>query len=761
MQDTGGSTDTCPSLANTENSFADSLAGARRAASSTASKPVPKSNSFASKAAQSNTSISDGNAFASAKSRANDRVKVESRRKVDEKAKAALADRYADILQHDESSRSRPETVQLRNDDLTLAVRLPLGPIHHRPPPADPLFDYLEPTSGVRLLSRSITHEDLQDHLAERYLVRSPGELYGAARRVRGRNEWEVPVTGDWVVFGVLAERSGIRYTNPTAAKPAEEGDEDEEAYLKAENGAGKKAPVKDKEPASKRYLVFKLLDLGTRAGSSSSSSSYINVLLFESSTTSSDHVDSSTSLRTKTYAGGSGGAYESLWKEQGGALVAILNPRILPPRSNGPHASDGDVLAISPESAQSVLVVGRAKDLGSCRALRRDTGKECGGWVDLRTSGGGGEAVCEWHVKNQVKKVRAGRAELFSGTGGMQSHTGTKFGAKAMKGKGGGQGAGYDPVNKTGLLPDRPATTSINGSVVRVVGGSAAPAVYKTSTSHTRFTANDSKRSLLGRPGFADGPPLSRRYDEAQDREKRSAELLQRKRKQEEREMEKMLAGDREKGGSMGGRYLEEAKRMREAQKKKALEKAAAKTKGKKKVVEAKKAEQARAREGDESTGNSADDESGGSREGSAVARQPKRKRPFSAAAVRAIGFDPTLSSLHHRDDPEDDEAQGGKGNVGEIKAKREAAVKLLEGPGERKVNLEFPTEAEGRRRSGVDVNLGKSGKRNTVGPGIRIMPVVKAVNEDEEEEESDDDLVIEPKPMVCLHKPLAVTSS
>lgn len=734
------------------NSFRASLAGARRTASTNlAFKPVPKSTSFAVKA----PSISDGNAFASARSRSEDRAKVEEKRKVKEQEKDALARRYDDVFQAQEAGAyRRDEEVTIRNDDLTLAVKLPLGPIHHRAPPSDLLFNHLEPNSGVRLSSRLISHPDLQDHLAERYILRGPGELYGAARRVRGRNEWEVPVTGDWVVFGVLAERSGIRYTNTTGNRsqaqeeaPTQGGDDDEEAFLQEgeeESGKGKKKKAQanaTKEQSSRRYLIFKLLDLGTRTSSSASnptstSSSYVNVFLFESSTETSDHLDSETAVRTKTYAGGSGGAYESLWKEQGGAVVAILNPRIMPPKSSGPNSSDGDVLSITPESSASVLVVGRAKDLGSCRALRRDTGKECGGWVDLRTCGGG-DAVCEWHVKRQVGKVRAGRAELFIGTGGMQTHTGAKFTAKSMKagGKGaGGKGAGYDPVNKTGLLPDKPVATSINGSVVRVVGGSAQPSVYTTSTSHTRFT---SKRSSSKN----DGPP--RQFDEALDQEKETAARLQRKKAQEEREMKKMLEGDQKKGGSMGSKYLEQAERVRLEMKKKAEAKAAAakgkgKGKGKAPVPVAKK--RPAPAEDSASAGNSADDES--------LPCQPKRKRPFSAAVVRAIGFDPTLSHLCAPAD-----------RTGEIKAAtREAAMELLDGPGERKVDLEFP-EGERRRRSGVDVRrLGGKEVPARTKVGSRRKEVVAAAvraaagreRSEEEEEESDDDLVIEPKPPV-----------
>lgn len=76
------------------------------------------------------------------------------------------------------------------------------------------------------------------------------------------------------------------------------------------------------------------------------------------------------------------------------------------------PHPRD-NVLAITPSSASSVLVIGQARDLGLCRALRKD-GKSCGSWFDKTVNGESG--VCEWHVVQAVKSKRASRAEFSVG---------------------------------------------------------------------------------------------------------------------------------------------------------------------------------------------------------------------------------------------------------------------------------------------------------------------------------------------------------
>jgi minichromosome maintenance protein 10 len=70
------------------------------------------------------------------------------------------------------------------------------------------------------------------------------------------------------------------------------------------------------------------------------------------------------------------------------------------------------NVLGITPESAESALVLGYARDLGICTVQRKD-GKPCGSWTDKRTS-----EVCEYHVQTAVQRRRAGRAEFSTGYG-------------------------------------------------------------------------------------------------------------------------------------------------------------------------------------------------------------------------------------------------------------------------------------------------------------------------------------------------------
>lgn len=228
--------------------------------------------------------------------------------------------------------------------------------------------------------SRVLSHASLQDYLDARYHL-SPSLLYSIIKPGRG-NEMEVPVEADYVVIGVLAEKSGIKMTAPKATQPAPpstnaskkgkakapaddgpfpteskldqalEGDAvDEQISEEVQDEFDQRSQQRRQK---KRFIMFKLLDMRLkRDGLSSAGDSMLNLIMFEADSSravyeadSDDEVvDEQTGARMRKdekhdrrtdqriYKGGSGGAYERFWKEQNGTVVAILNPRVLKPR--------------------------------------------------------------------------------------------------------------------------------------------------------------------------------------------------------------------------------------------------------------------------------------------------------------------------------------------------------------------------------------------------------------------------------------------
>ncbi|KAJ7042899.1 hypothetical protein C8F04DRAFT_56377 [Mycena alexandri] len=187
-----------------------------------------------------------------------------------------------------------------------------------------------------------------------------------------------------------------------------------------------------------------------------------LSLLLFESDGW--DTVPQDEGRPKRVYRGGSRGAFEEMCDLKEGDVVALLNPRVLKPfqRSNDTPHPTTNILAITPESASSIMIIGRAKDLGLCGAFKRD-GKVCGSWCDKRVSD-----VCEWHVQNAVQQRRASRPEFSVGTSGMSTT------ARKQKPE-------YDPRRKGGLKPlndaSGGATYVVSGHIVG--GGNGADSMF------------------------------------------------------------------------------------------------------------------------------------------------------------------------------------------------------------------------------------------------------------------------------------------
>lgn len=99
--------------------------------------------------------------------------------------------------------------------------------------------------------------------------------------------------------------------------------------------------------------------------------------------------------------------AYKELWKTSQGTAVAVLNPSVFP-RKDG---KTGEI-SLSIDTAQKVMVLGRSKDLGTCKA-RKKNGEPCTATVNVNTC-----EFCIYHVKSEYAKM-SGRSELQSATSG------------------------------------------------------------------------------------------------------------------------------------------------------------------------------------------------------------------------------------------------------------------------------------------------------------------------------------------------------
>ncbi|KAL1408137.1 hypothetical protein Q8F55_004940 [Vanrija albida] len=392
-----------------------------------------------------------------------------------------------------------------RESDLTVSHDLRLGPGEFGPDPeGEHEWRALEPNSGIRLSSRKVTHAEVQDHLYGRYYLR-PSDLYSVIRLSKDGATYDVPVEGDWVTIAVVAERGDIKVSGMREEKDDGVGDGVET------KGKGKGKEKEQRKRVPKKYISLKLVSLPPRSktlgGRAPGGDAHLKLLLFQADD--GLHGTDDEGNVTKSYRGGSGGAYERWSNLPVGAVIALINPRVLRPlehRGRGaPHPLTLP-LALNPFSADSIVVIGQAMDMGRCTAFKAD-GQRCKDWVDTRTG-----AVCEYHVHAAITRGRSSRAEFASATTSMAL---TTFTPKQIAA---GTADKFDPRKKTGLLPRNGAMSAPRGPEN---GGGGATYVVGTRVARTGTTPG-------GIPAFGDAH-LSERLGRSQaEKRKRKAEEAQ-----------------------------------------------------------------------------------------------------------------------------------------------------------------------------------------------------------------------------------------
>ncbi|WFC96722.1 hypothetical protein MBRA1_003385 [Malassezia brasiliensis] len=306
----------------------------------------------------------------------------------DERA-AREASRSASFARH-----ARPDA---RNERLELVEELTRGPRPYEPRPDDPELRTYEPNARTALRSRRLAHAELEAYLDARYVI-TPSLFYSLVHRTGSTADYvapahgamdgdlEMPLYGDWVLFAVMGEKSTLRYTAAPADDPPDAPQEGT-AFERAN-------PVR---PARK-FFGCKLLDLNTdvvQKHRQLPGDCVLHMLLF----------DDTPSQRG---AAGEASAFAKLWKEHDGALLAILNPRILKPRKGQPK----NLVTVTPRSGDAVLVIGQADAYAQCTARKKD-GKRCNAFVVRGTN----HEVCDYHLEHAVMGRLRSRMEFASGT--------------------------------------------------------------------------------------------------------------------------------------------------------------------------------------------------------------------------------------------------------------------------------------------------------------------------------------------------------
>ncbi|KAF2135904.1 uncharacterized protein K452DRAFT_280780 [Aplosporella prunicola CBS 121167] len=240
------------------------------------------------------------------------------------------------------------------------------------------LFD---PYSGIHLSKRSLSHNVLSRAFSGKEIYHLPRLL----QTVKGPNYEPPDVEADYVVMGVIAQKSQPRNTKNQRKIVSSTEDDDEEHGNRS------------------KFMVLRLIDFKWE----------IDLFLFDT-------------------------AFQAFWKLTPGTLVAVLNPSIMPPRDR----NTGQFSLKLGSSEDTILEIGNSRDLGFCKSIKKD-GEKCGTWIDKRKT-----EFCEFHVYLQVEKHKRGRMEVNTMTGfgsGPKGQKGSYSKGNGGGSGGGGGGGGYD----------------------------------------------------------------------------------------------------------------------------------------------------------------------------------------------------------------------------------------------------------------------------------------------------------------------------
>ncbi|KDN37661.1 hypothetical protein K437DRAFT_270809 [Tilletiaria anomala UBC 951] len=363
-----------------------------------------------------------------------------------------------------------------RDEQMRINEMVPLGPTEFNAPDDDPTWEKVEPYSNIALKRRYFAHDAMHLLYKDRRQVQT-SMLYSIARlrphtgwhgRFAADGAYELPFGNEeWVLITVIIGKSAIQLSRKLSKEVREEKVDDRLEL----HGQQTKSYARQ---GQRKFFLASLMDLrragGYRRGMGPGGDDELEMLLLESDTRIDKdlarvkresglelegHVgDSLQKTKYDSFAGGSGGAFEKLHKEPEGTVIAIVNPRILPQRETHRWGGkDSKMLTVTPRSASSVIIIGKAEDFATCEATKRN-GERCSAFVDVRVRSSrdgkaGAGSICMFHQERAIERGRTHRPEFASAGPTSSSGPGERGGSRWMKrGRDGGgfNGGGEAP---------------------------------------------------------------------------------------------------------------------------------------------------------------------------------------------------------------------------------------------------------------------------------------------------------------------------
>uniref|UniRef100_V5GIR6 Zinc finger Mcm10/DnaG-type domain-containing protein n=2 Tax=Kalmanozyma brasiliensis (strain GHG001) TaxID=1365824 RepID=V5GIR6_KALBG len=218
----------------------------------------------------------------------------------------------------------------------------------------------------------------------------------------------------------------------------------------------------------SRKFVVLKLVDLGVNStqgdgtGAAGRGDNYLSLVAYEADSIDTSVVHHNTNIRsevtaaisataagTKKWINGSKGAFELLYKQAEGTLVAIMNPKVMrpyAPRGKG-RDTESKMFRITPRCAEDCLIIGQAADYRRCSATKAN-GERCGSFVDIKARKQTGTSTCDFHLSRHMDSLARGRPEFAANStsrfGNANGAPGSGVGPAASNSFSGRRGGGH-----------------------------------------------------------------------------------------------------------------------------------------------------------------------------------------------------------------------------------------------------------------------------------------------------------------------------
>ncbi|KAK9478291.1 hypothetical protein V1514DRAFT_352494 [Lipomyces japonicus] len=255
--------------------------------------------------------------------------------------------------------------------------------------------DLYDPYSDLDLLVRYTSKEEVEQQMDEKKTY----TISTLCSKIHPP-EYDPPAYANWVVFGVVAKKTGIKYTKDRGS-----GTDDGPRSNKPE----------DVKKTIERVTTASLDDRNCRLGGKSrkddNESDKTGKLSDQEALRNRRYFAITfTDFRTEVSLFIMGKAFDKFWKLQVGQVIGVLNPGLHKAKSDGVASKIGFGLNIT-EPDDVILEIGKAKDLGICKSLTK-TDNQCSNWVNLKRT-----QYCEYHVERAVRRTSNRRAEVNKGT--------------------------------------------------------------------------------------------------------------------------------------------------------------------------------------------------------------------------------------------------------------------------------------------------------------------------------------------------------